>query len=314
MDDQERLAVQFEQIIQRLKRTTAAYDNGHHEEAYSLSGLMIKLIGDRLDNKGRPKRNYTSLATRLGRKPTEMRDLSLEQIHHEDLHGPICAMGFHVMGAQGLAPVLDGPGPDRFEGRVVPFDDWWNQTVIRDGLGHEHTRRSIVETMRDQEEAHTDDKLEPAYGALAYSGALGIVQHNGMPVFPLDLNPARVAVRQIAHEVLRTFEPDMAPVFSRLSGGRIEPITLIQFLERKPGGDWEAITDRGIWRYQIESTSDPRVMEQWRHESRLVGPPDFELTAAGSGSEMTARQAVFNYNNSTIKDVRMQMRIEPGDA
>jgi len=109
--------------------------------------------------------------------------------------------------------------------RLVPY---------RDGLGHEHTRRSIVETMRDKEEAHNDDALEPAYGALAYAGGLGIVQRNPSPIFPLDLNPTTVAVRHIAHEVLRTFDPDMAPVFSRLGGARIEPIALIEFSERKP--------------------------------------------------------------------------------
>ena len=314
MDDQARFAAQFEITLNRLKRLVAAYDSGLHEEAYALSGLLVKLIGDRYDREGRPKKNAVSLSQRLGRKPTEMLDLSLDPIRHEGLHGPICALGFHVIGAQGMAPVLDGPGPEQFEGKPLPFDDWWSQVVIRDGLGHEHTRRSIVETMRDKEEAHNDDALEPAYGALAYAGGLGIVQRNPSPIFPLDLNPTTVAVRHIAHEVLRTFDPDMAPVFSRLGGARIEPIALIEFSERKPDGDVEVITDRGFWRYQIESTSDPRVIEHWRQESRVTGLPNFKPSSTEPGVELSVRVALLNYNDSAIENVRVQMRLDPGDA
>jgi len=192
-------------------------------------------------------------------------------------------MGFHVIGAKGIAPVLDGPGPELREGRLVPFDQWWAQTVIRDGLGHEHSRQSIIETMRDQEGAHVDSTLEEAYGELAYAGALGIVQHN-QAFFPLDTNPTRVAVRQVAHEILRTFCPDTGASFARLGGGRIEPIALVECYEREPGGDWELVKDRGFWSYQIESTSDAKVIAQWREQTRVEGVPTSRTSTTGGGA------------------------------
>lgn len=310
MDDNALLAQQYDRTLKRIQRASEGYDSGAHEEAYGLAGLIVNLIGDRLKRNGQPSPNFVSLSQRLGLKPTEMLDLSLEHIRHDNLHGPICAMGFHVMGAEGLAPVLDGPGPERWKGRLVPFDQWWAQPVIRDGLGHEHSRQSIIETMRDQEEAHVDSKLEEAYGGLAYAGALGIVQHN-QAFFPLDTNPTTVAVRQVAHEVLRTFCPDTAASFARLGGGLIEPIALVEFYERELGGDWELVKDRGFWRYQIESTSDAKVIAQWREQTRVEGVPPFR--ASTTRAELRARLALLNFNDSPVECARVSMRVMPGD-
>lgn len=311
MDDNALLVQKFEKTIKRLKRLADGYDGGSHDDALGISGLIVNLIGDRLKKNGLPSTNFVSLSQRVGRKPKEMLDLSLEPIRMSNLHGPICAMGLHVIGAKGMAPILDGPGPGRRKGRVIPFDEWWAQTIIRDGLGCEHTRQSIIETMRDQEEAHIDSELEESYGALAYGASLGITQHNPA-VFPLDLNPTTVAVRQIAHEVLRAFCPDMETVFSRLSGGRIEPIALVAFFEREYGGEWREINDRGFWRYQIESTSDPAVIAQWRSQSKFANVPP--LAPCAVGTERAFRLAFFNLNNVPVNDIRVSVKVGCDDS
>ncbi|MFK4136089.1 hypothetical protein ACI2KR_27950 [Pseudomonas luteola] len=312
MEDHARISQQFDVTLKRLKRQAEYYDKGDHECAPGLSTLIVNLIGDRTKKNGQPSHNFISLSQRLDRKPAQMLDLSLQAIRMDGLHGPICAMGFHVLGAKGLAPLLDGPGPSRWEGNLLPFEEWWAQTVIRDGLGREHTRQSIVETMRDQEEAHIDSTLEPGYGALAYGGALSIVQHN-QAIFPLDTNPTRVAVRQIAHEVLRSFEPQMDCSFSRIGGGVIEPITLVQLEELQSDGNWAIVTDRDYFRYLIESTSDVEVAKKWSSDYGL----DRSLVSKTSlftkqGYRM--RLAMMSYDNVAIEGVKVRFQLNSEDT
>lgn len=261
----EQFAEHFNDRLRMLMRSAVAYDEGDYAEATRLAGAIVKLIGDRTRKTGEINKNFISLASRLGIKPTDMMDSSLaEAMEKKQLHGPLCIMGLHVSGTSGLVPILDGFEREQLgRSKQIPFDQWWNASVIRDCRGNEFSRKIIVETMRDQEDAHTDGDIDPGYADIAYNGAIGISQINKNNI-TFDVNPARVVVRQIAHEVLRTFVPDLPPQYLNTKGLTVQPITLFEIMETREKGETIQILDHKAIEFSIENTSSPEIWHVWQ--------------------------------------------------
>lgn len=309
----EQFAEHFNDRLRMLMRSCDAYDSGDYAEATRLAGSIVKLIGDRRKKTGEINRNFISLASRLGIKPQQIVDSSLrEAMEHQHLHGPLCTMGFHLAGASGLVPLLDG-----FERQVIdpartaPFDDWWTATVIRDCYGNEFSRRAIVETMRDQEDAHTDGDLNPEYAAIAYAGSIGIRQVGNQSI-QLDENPARVVVRQIAHEVLKTFVPGLPVRFIQTHGLLVQPLMLYEVMEKTDTGELAQVLDHKAIEFRAESTSTPEVWEAWEKFIR-VGPnpePGPPTTSDASVRNFAIRIALLNYAPYPIEGVRAMVSMQ----
>lgn len=294
---QAQLAVHFSDRLRMLKRSADAYDDGDYAEAARLSGSIIKLIGDRVTDAGKVKKTFISLSTRLGMKPQQMADMTLRGvIDQPNLHGPVCVAGVHLAGAAGLTPLLDGFSTQLIaEPLKLPFATWWDVPVLRDSAGNEFSRRVILETMRDQEEAHTDGELDDKYAQVAYNGAFGISQVNPNAEL-LDENPSRVVVRHIAQEVLRTFVPGMERKYLNNRGRSVHPINLIQFEETDAAGNWVVVTDRKRNPTKFETTDDAQVWQMWSGDiqakpvSIVSERPDPKITM-----ERRIRMATFNF-------------------
>jgi hypothetical protein len=210
-----------------------------------MASSIVKLIGDRKKKSGADNDHFTSLTTRLGVKPAVMRSFTLSQVlDHPNLHGAVCTAGIGLVGCEGWVPVLDGIPPAEdppYEGKLMSFEDWWAAPVLRDSIGNEFSRRFIVETMRDQEDAHTDDALDPLYAGVAYQGAMGLKVQQ--PLETTDLNPARVVVRQVAHEVLRALDPTLPLTMAMTLGRQVAPIVLAEIQHLDADGVWGLIMD-----------------------------------------------------------------------
>lgn len=294
----EQLAEHLNDRLRMLMRSAVAYDQGDYAEATRLAGTIVKLIGDRTKKTGETNKNFISLASRLGIKPTDMMDSSLaEAMEKNHLHGPLCIMGFHVSGATGLVPILDGFERDQLgQSKRTPFDKWWNASVIRDCRGNEFSRKEIVETMRDQEDAHTDGDLDPGYADIAYNGAIGITQINKSEI-TFDANPARVVVRQIAHEVLRTFAPDLPPQYIETRGLMVQPLMLFEIMEKSVGGETVQILDHRAIEFRAESTSSPEVWQAWQQFIRTSPTtPQIQVSETPEGTRnWLLRMVLLNY-------------------
>ncbi len=93
----------------------------------------------------------------------------------------------------------------------VPFDDWWNRTIIRDQAGAEFSRKALTLALANQDGgAHVDPELDEAYDALSRSNSLGWMA--GVPSgtgdgaadsVPMG-SPVPANVRQIAWELERS--------------------------------------------------------------------------------------------------------------
>jgi len=117
---------------------------------------------------------------------------------------------FAVGGKRAYVPLFDyGPaGVNR-----IPFNQWWEGTVISDGSGHKFSRKDLVLAVANTDGgAHVDPALDPEYYALTRKGTFGIIR-----VVPTDdpkvfrrietPSPVAVTLRQIGHETLRTLCP-----------------------------------------------------------------------------------------------------------
>ena len=85
-----------------------------------------------------------------------------------------------------------------------PFDQWWNEVVLKDRDGAVLTREGIVLQVADKEGAHADPKVPAAMYNLAKGISAGVTVGAGQNVEYAN-DPRKPAIRQIAHELLLTF-------------------------------------------------------------------------------------------------------------
>ena len=106
-------------------------------------------------------------------------------------------------GAKYLPLVASGEPPS--PPRSIPFAEWWNEPVLKDGKGRFLCRRELVGNVADTDGgAHVDPELEEAYMDLSRNNSLGWVFESNDITEPLKGRPELACMRQIAHEVLLT--------------------------------------------------------------------------------------------------------------
>ena len=101
-------------------------------------------------------------------------------------------------------------GPPNPDGplRVVPFEQWWNEVVIKDRGGNTFTRKDIVLTMANKEGgAHVDPNLNESYANLTRFNAQGWKVITGGTVTVPENSITAASMRQIAHEMLESLKP-----------------------------------------------------------------------------------------------------------
>jgi hypothetical protein len=91
--------------------------------------------------------------------------------------------------------------------RTTDFDTWWNSTVFIDSKGSELSRKGLVLAVANQDGgAHVDPSLNQTYADLSRNNSLGWVFSDGKTTQPME-GPERAAIRQIAHEFLKSLIP-----------------------------------------------------------------------------------------------------------
>lgn len=94
--------------------------------------------------------------------------------------------------------------------RNLSFDEWWSEPVFVDNQQIQLSRKELVRSIADQDGgAHVDPALNDAYSRLSRQNSLGWVVTDGKDSHPIP-RPERAAIRQVAHEVLKTLKPDYA--------------------------------------------------------------------------------------------------------
>jgi len=209
------LKAQFKDQLGALQRLVQDFDNGYYTEARRLAVILRVLFHSRKD---------PSLLKRLGLEATSIVDTSpaLDPENLLSFHG-LVSLKFEN-GEWSYAPKLDTDSPPT----RTPVDQWWNGVVFSDSKNRRLTRADVVLTAANQDGgAHVDGRVREDYAELHFENSLGWLNDQGKPP---SGDVRYVAIRQMAHEVLKTFIPGYSKTLadiqaskrqSEISGGKM---------------------------------------------------------------------------------------------
>lgn len=193
---QKELEVHLKEQISFLEASANSFDAGMEEEAKRLAVTIRILVHET---------SYSqSLLGQMGEN-LKFLDTSSDLDSKNILaHGGLIKILTEPHQIRYIA-MLDNLPPDTV--KMIDFDSWWNKPVFVDKQGSKLTRKDLILTAANQDGgAHVDPSLDETYANLSRKGLDLIVDH-GAGAKILD-KPERAAIRQIAHEVLKTLKPD----------------------------------------------------------------------------------------------------------
>ncbi|MEE4540643.1 hypothetical protein V2S66_01515 [Streptomyces sp. V4-01] len=186
-----------------LRSSAASFDAGFESEAKRLAVTVRVLVHDTAQSH--------SLLHQLGVKSQLGFVDTAERINPRNLlpsaPGLVLMQMTFGVGATYIAPLDNIP---LSPGRIHPpatFDVWWTEDIARDSNGVLWSRKKFVLTMANKEGgAHVDPQLNSAYESLARHNGFGFTSTATGVDLPFEGNAAAISVRQISHELLKTFE------------------------------------------------------------------------------------------------------------
>lgn len=206
----EDLEAHFQEHLGFLQASAAAYDRGFEGEAKRIAVSIRLLVHD--------TRSSKSLLGQLGRKSEQFIDTAIPIVSgNKATHsGLVVASIVPGVGAKYVAFLDDDPMGKR---TTSDFDSWWNATVFVDSKPRVLSRKDLVLTVANQDGgAHVDAALDSAYADLSRNNSMRWVYTDDTKSEPMG-GPEKAALRQICHEVLKTFVPNYAMTPTYPGGG-----------------------------------------------------------------------------------------------
>jgi len=205
----EELQLHLTDILQALELSVHAFDEGYEGEAKRLAATIRVLVHN--------TRNSKSLLGQLGRRSMQFYDISIPW-HPATIitYNGITAMSLTGQQATYVAPLDELPpeSPPRY----VNFDQWWSGIIFVDKAGYETTRKDLILAVANKDGgAHVDPVLDEKYASLSRRNSLAWRFSSPRGDAPLK-GPEKAAIRQIAHEVLKSFNPAMPSMKPRAEG------------------------------------------------------------------------------------------------
>ena len=184
-----------------LEASAASFDIGFEGEAKRLAVTLRVLLHDTKQSK--------SLLGQLGLFNRKFSNTAFDYNPENKMsHGGLVYIAMGPSSTRYVA-MLDNL-PDAFLGREIDFDEWWNKPVFVDTQHRQLSRKQLVLVAANQDGgAHVDSKLDGTYAALSKENALGWIINDVKGERPME-GPEKAAIRQIAHETLKTLIPSYA--------------------------------------------------------------------------------------------------------
>lgn len=192
------LEQQLAEQIAFIKTSVDLYDGGSKAEAKRLAVSIRVLVHD--------TKTSRSLLGQLGMKARLFVDTST--------HPPKSIITSHTaLVGQTLGGEVDFlPYLSNTTSRHIPFDDWWDGSIIVDNKQRAISRKQLViDVCNTDGGAHVDPELKDIYAELSRDNSLCRSKSSGTgwePVVGIEL----ATVRQIAHEILKTLLPEYEPL------------------------------------------------------------------------------------------------------
>jgi len=215
---EEELQQHLSDTLQALELSANAYDKGYEGEAKRLAASIRVLVHD--------TNRSQSLLGQLGQKTISFYDTCIPQ--HPNSIGSyqgLTAMNMTPQGAKYLA-LLDELPPDTTP-RQVDFEGWWNEVIFKDKTGSETTRKELVLAVANKDGGdHVDPTLDEKYANISRRNSLAWRFSSSRGDVPLP-GPEKAAIRQIAHEVLKSLNPAMPNIKPKMNGATIMDFQII---------------------------------------------------------------------------------------
>lgn len=191
------LEAHLDEQLAFLESSCNSFDTGFEGEAKRLAVSLRVLLHDTKHSK--------SLLGQLNKKAAKFRDTAFEFDPDNKLtHGGLVFIATGKLETRYVAMLDDIPEPNN---KNVSFEDWWNSPVFVDKQKRQLSRKELILIAANQDGgAHVDPSLNETYAALSKDNTLGWVANDGDGEKPMG-GPERAAIRQIAHETLKTFKP-----------------------------------------------------------------------------------------------------------
>ena len=194
----------FNESIQFMIKSIMLYDQGDVSEGKRIAVELRKLLHDTSNSK--------SILEQLGLK-TEM--------FYSSISTPLDDSHLNWSGLTNLRITLNKGERKPAEAKEVAirgdllqvgttksFQDWWEETIIRDWNKNTFTRNSIIIRVANQDNgAHMDSQIESSYYDLTRNNSMGL----SVGVYDRDTQESKwqgseiihlASIRQIAHELL----------------------------------------------------------------------------------------------------------------
>jgi hypothetical protein len=200
---EEELKKQLEDQLLLLKILAESYDSGDVVVAKSIATTVRLLVHD-------TKLSH-SLLEQLNLKVNKFYDTSSEPQENNSQNeirvGSFCGLvGIAVGGKQTFIPYLDEVPDDKIN--YVDFKDYWDKIIFIDQNNVKFTRKEIILAVANQDGgAHVDPNIDEKYKKIARENSLGWITSNDGKIWNDCKGSELAAVRQIGHEILRTFLP-----------------------------------------------------------------------------------------------------------
>lgn len=213
---EDELKIELESQLELLRVLTDQYDKGDVVLGKSIATSLRVLLHD--------TDNSHSLLGQLGLKERKFFDTAspiVEDVPGETQRiGSFCGLvgiGVGTKDGQTYIPYLDETPGEKFG--FVDFEEFWERTVFVDNHKNTFTRKEIVLAIANQDGgAHVDPKIDEKYKELAKQNSLGWKTSADGKIWNDSQGSELAAVRQIAHEILRTFVPNY-PNKKMVTGG-----------------------------------------------------------------------------------------------
>ena len=191
----EELEQQLADQLGFLQRSAGAFDEGIAAEAKRLATTLRVLLHDTKQSK--------SLLGQLGRMNDKFLSTAAPLVNDSLLtHSGLVAIAAAPQ-PRYIAVLDDSPFQE-----WIAFEGWWRQPIFKDSDGRLISRKSLIHFVANNDGgAHVDPALPGNYHDLSRRNSLNWLKGEGPNFEPLG-DPAPTAVRQIAHEVLRTLIPN----------------------------------------------------------------------------------------------------------
>lgn len=180
-----------------LKHSCAAFDQGLEAVGKHIA-LSIRVL---IHQHGQSR----ALLDQLGVRPSYFLD-SAGPVNANNLLPELnlVLMRISSSGPSSYLPVIASGGLP-VPMRLIRFQDWWNNPVLKDKQGRKLSRRDLVLHVANTDGgAHVDPELDKAYMDISRNNSLGWVVTDGNIEKALEGRPELASMRQIAHELLST--------------------------------------------------------------------------------------------------------------